>query len=60
MKIGYVHAMSSVCPKDSHDDSSRNKCSLSTNGSKTSASSSGAKAMQMLSSWTAELYSLVV
>lgn len=41
------------CPNDFQDDSSLNKCNFSTNGSKISDSSSGAKAMQMLSSWTA-------
>ena len=48
-----------LCPaKDFHDDSSRNKCNFLTNGSRTPASSSGAKAMQILSSWTAASYSL--
>lgn len=47
-----------LCPNDFHDDSSLNKCNFSTNGSKISASSAGAKAMQMLSSWTASPYSL--
>lgn len=39
-----------LCPKDFQEDSSLNKCNFSTKGSKISASSSGAKAMQMLNS----------
>ncbi|KAL8172308.1 hypothetical protein V2J09_024112 [Rumex salicifolius] len=43
---------------DFHVDSSLIKCSLTTNGSRTAASSSGANAMQMLSSSTDFPYSL--